>query len=270
MLRCGRNWQPTAVNRVIETFPTSTRVAKVKTDAGTGFLKGMGNPAGNQSLAMELVGAELASQLGLFVPDFAVLELTEIKVPMEDHGPMSFGPAFVSREMKCIPSDGGPHLVSRLSDSNELALLVMFDTWIRNLDRCPPPGYLDPGPRFDNLCFTPDGARLKLMVIDHSHCFVEGVLEDEIGTQEFNDDRRIYGNFTEFNPYINEQTLNRAAAKMASIDAGTITEIVNSVPLAWGPTKGTRDVWVDQIVARQARVPKVVIEQLVSQGQLDV
>lgn len=270
MLRCGLNWQPTAVNRVIETFPTSTRVAKVKTDKGTGFLKGMGNPAGNQSLAMELVGAELATHLGLFVPDFAVLELAHIEVPMDDHDPMKFGPAFISREMKCIPSDGGPHLISRLADPTELALLVMFDTWIRNLDRCPPPDYFDPRPRLDNLCFTPQGAKLKLMVIDHSHCFVEGILEDEIGCKEFVDDTRIYGQFPEFEGYLNEQPLKRAADKMASIDVATITEIVSAVPLAWGPTQGVRKVWVDQIVARQACVPKLVIEQLVSQRQMDV
>lgn len=65
MLRCGLNWQPTFVDRVIEIFPTSTRVALVNTDAGLGYMKGMGNPSGNQSLAMELVGSELAANLGL-------------------------------------------------------------------------------------------------------------------------------------------------------------------------------------------------------------
>lgn len=270
MLRCGLNWQPTSVNRVIETFPTSTRVAKVKTDEGTAFLKGMGNPAGNQSLAMDLVGAELATQLGLFVPDFAVLELADIDIPMEDYGSMLFGPAFVSREVKCIPSDGSPHLVSRLTDPAELALLVMFDTWIRNLDRCPPPDYFDPRPRLDNLCFTPDGEKLKLMVIDHSHCFVEGLLEDEIGQLEFVSDTRLYGRFPEFEEYLKEQPLRRAGNRIASIDSGVIAEIVNAIPIAWGPTQAVRDVWVDQIVARQAHVPTVVIDQLVSQVQFNV
>jgi hypothetical protein len=270
MLRCGHNWQPTAVDRVIETFPTSTRVAKVKTDAGTAFLKGMGNPAGNQSLAMELVGAELATRLGLYVPDFAVLELAEIEVPMEGHGPMTFGPAFVSREVQCITSDGSPHLVSRLADPAEVALLVTLDTWIRNLDRCPPLDYYDPEPRRDNLCFTPDGGKLKLMVIDHSHCFVEGSIEDEIVDPYFVDDGRIYGRFPEFEAYLKEAPLRKAADKMASIDATAIAEIVNAVPMVWGPPQGTRDVWIDQIVARQARVATFVIDALVSQVQMDV
>lgn len=268
MLRCGFNWQPTLVRRVIETLPTSTRVAKVMTDAGTAFLKGIGNPAGNQSLATELVGAELAVLLGLFVPDFAILELADIQVPMLDHGAMSFGPSFVSREVKCLTSDGSRHLVGRLTDPGELALLVMFDTWIRNLDRCPPPDYFDPAPRLDNLCYTPDDRKLKLMIIDHSHCFVDGELEQEIGNQEFVDDSRVYGRFPEFEEYLNEQRLRRAADKIVSIDVAAITEIVNSIPMAWGPTQSVRKVWIDQIVARQARVPSMVIGQLVSQVQM--
>jgi hypothetical protein len=269
MLRCGLDWQPTVVSRVIDTLPTSTRVAKVKTDAGNAFLKGMGNPAGNQSLAMELVGAELATQLGFFVPDFAILELAGIEVPMLDHGPMSFGPAFASREVKCITSDGSPHLVARLRDPGELAMLVMFDTWIRNLDRCPPPDYYDPAPRFDNLCYTPDDRKLMLMVIDHSHCFVEGDLEHEIGNAGFVDDSRVYGFFPEFEEYLNEERLRYAADKIVSIDVATITEIVNSIPMAWGPAQHVRKVWVDQIVARQQCVPDVVIDQLISQVRME-
>lgn len=270
MLRCGQNWQPTAVDRVIEIYPTSTRVAKVKTDAGTAFLKGMGNPAGNQSLAMELVGAELASCLGLFVPDFAILQLAEIEVPMLGHGVMSFGPAFASKECQCITSDGSPNLIARLSEPSDLAVLVVLDTWIRNLDRCPPPDYLDPEPRRDNLCFTPDGGKLKLMIIDHSHCFVEGAIEDEIGDPHFVDDPRLYGRFPEFEGYLKEAPLRRAASRMAAIDEATIAQIVHSVPVAWGPSQVTRDLWIRQIVARQALVGAFVIDALVPQGQMDV
>jgi hypothetical protein len=270
MLRCGENWQPTTVNRVIETYPTSTRVAKVKTDEGTAFLKGMGNPAGNQSLAMELACAELACLLGLFVPDFAILDLAEIEVPMRDCNPMEFGPAFASREFPCITSDGSATLLEMLSDPADLSLLVIFDTWIRNLDRCPPPDYLDPTPRRDNLCFTPKGRKLKLMVLDHSHCFVEGAIEDEIGDPRLASDPRIYGHFPEFEPYLNEASLRRAADKMASIDAGAIAEIVHSIPIAWGPSGPTRAMWVEHILQRQEFVADAVIDALVAQGRLRV
>lgn len=270
MLSCGLNWQPTTVDRVIETFPTSTRVAKVKTDAGVGFLKGMGNPSGNQSLAMELVGSELAKQVGLFVPDFAIIDLTEIEIPMDGHGFVQFGPAFISKENQCITSDGSDQLVARLVNPDEIATLLMFDTWIRNLDRCPPPDYIDPAPRRDNLCFAPLGQKLRLMVIDHSHCFVEGQLEDEMIGPQYVHDNGIYGLFPEFQQYINEPALQKAAALTASVETASIAEIVNSVPQAWGPDQGMRELWIQRIIDRQARVPSVVINTLIPQAQLDI
>jgi hypothetical protein len=270
MLSCGQNWQPTFVDRVIETYPTSTRVAKVRTDVGIGFLKGMGNPSGNQSLAMELVGSELATQLGLYVPDFAIFDLTDIEVPMQGHGCMTYGPAFISRENKCITSDGSDLLVSKVVNSEEIALLVMFDTWIRNLDRCPPNDYFDPEPRRDNLCFTPKGRKFRLMVIDQSHCFVEGLLEDGLMGTEFVNDNRIYGLFPEFMPYITENALRHAAVAIALVDEVSIAEIVNSVPNGWGLNQVMKDDWIEKIVSRQKRVPTIVIDTLVSQVQLDV
>lgn len=268
MLRCGHGWQPSTIDRVIETYPTSTRVAKVKTDQGIAFVKGMGNPSGNQSLAMELVGSELASQMGLFVPDFAIVDVSEIEIPMDGCGSMQFGPAFASRDTLCIPSDGTNYLINKLRDVSELARLVVFDTWIRNLDRCPPLDYIDPDPRQDNLCFTSDGERLKLMVIDHSHCFVEGVLDDEIGSPHFVNDPRIYGCFPEFSPYLSENSLLQAIGALASIDAATVADIVNSVPLEWGLTQGCRNSWISQIVSRQAWVAGSIVASLVPQGQM--
>lgn len=56
----GDAWHPTIVRRFIESYPTSTNVARVDTDAGEGFLKPMGNPEGPHVLACELVGTMLA------------------------------------------------------------------------------------------------------------------------------------------------------------------------------------------------------------------
>jgi hypothetical protein len=230
----------------------------------------MGNPAGNQSLAMELVCAELGKQLGLYVPDFAIVELTEIQIPMEDHGNMSFGPAFASRSVSCITSDGSEALLERLSEPSDLALLIVFDTWIRNLDRCPPPDYLDPSPRRDNLCFTPSGGKLKLMAIDHSHCFVEGDLELEVGNPGIWADTRVYGFFPEFKAFLNEVSVARAIDRMALIDDNVIAAIVHSVPRLWVSSNDARNRWIDQIVRRKAVVGQCVMQTLVSQRRMDV
>ena len=48
----------------------------VRTDAGDGYLKAMGNPAGEHALACELVGTQLAAWFGLPVFDFAIIQVT--------------------------------------------------------------------------------------------------------------------------------------------------------------------------------------------------
>jgi hypothetical protein len=106
MLHCGSTWRPRRIIRVIETISTSTRPAKVATDQGIGFLKGMGNPAGAISLATELVAGELARWLGLKTPEFAILGVVDLEIPMAGVGNMLNGPGFISREMKGTVGDG--------------------------------------------------------------------------------------------------------------------------------------------------------------------
>jgi len=98
MIRCGQGWQPTIVLRVIEPILSSTCVVKVATDAGIGFVKGMGNPQGNESLALELVGSELAALVGLTVPPFAIVDIAGMTIEMFNGAALQFGPAFISRE----------------------------------------------------------------------------------------------------------------------------------------------------------------------------
>lgn len=268
MLNCGRTWQPSSVDRVIETYPTSTRVAKVRTDLGIGFLKGLGNPSGNESLACELVGSELASQMGLKVPPFAIVELAGLEIPMKDYGTVNFGPAFVSKEITAVTADGGDTFLRRLTDQADVARLVMFDTWIRNMDRCPPADYFDPEPRRDNLLFSPSGQKFTLVAFDHSHCFVEGELEFGLAGDHFVNDARIYGLFPEFGRYLDEATLRLAAQAIRNVDAAVIEEIVHSIPPDWGPSSIIRTRWADLIFKRGEIVAEQAFEQLVSQAQL--
>jgi hypothetical protein len=135
MLACGSSWQPTKVKRVIETLRTSTRVAKVSTDCGIGFLKGMGNPAGLDSLACELVGSELARWFYLVTPAFAMLRADGLDIPIEGGGSVQTGPAFISQEIRGSTGDGGDAFISQLQNQDDIAKLIVFDTWIRNGDR---------------------------------------------------------------------------------------------------------------------------------------
>ena len=164
MLLCGSEWQPTLIKRVIEPLPTSTRPAKVLTDQGIGFLKGMGNPAGDEALAQELVGTELARWLGLKTPPFAIVAVRELEIPMEKahQRVMREGPAFITQELKGMTGDGGATLLRRITNPEDIAKLVVLDTWIRNSDRHAPwlEGQVN-GSNLDNLFFRVNGRKLR-------------------------------------------------------------------------------------------------------------
>jgi len=270
MLSCGSKWQPTNVTRVIEPILSSTCVVRVAIDAGTAFLKGMGNPQGNESLALELVGSELAALVGLRVPPFAIVQVTDLPIEMINGHPMHPGPAFASQALAGAPSDAGGTFLKRLVNPHHVALLVAFDTWVRNIDRCPPPDYLDPTPKWDNLFFTPFKRRFEMVVFDHTHCFVEEDLDAGLVGTTFVEDQRIYGAFPEFIPILDERSLRRACDQITRVDVGAIMAIIGSVPAAWGPGQGTRNRWAELLVQRGRRVEEYLLAGLVPQLQMSV
>jgi hypothetical protein len=274
MLWCGRQWQPTLIKRVIEPLPTSTCVAKVATDAGNGFLKGMGNPAGNHSLATELVAAELALGIGLRVPPFAVIRVAGIEIPMVDSESLQFGivqpgPAFISCEVDGQPGDGGDVFLSKTVNPEDVSKLVIFDTWIRNADRCSPDPERAPYNR-DNLFFAREGRKFALMAIDHSHCFVEGSLDDLLGPNDLMEDETIYGYFPEFAPFIQAYAVASAVRRLRQIDIGMVHRIMNSVPQEWGVTARMRAAWVSLICGRAQRVANFISARLVDNPCLEL
>jgi hypothetical protein len=270
MLFCGKNWKPQSVDRVIEILSTSTRPAKVKTDLGNGFLKGMGNPVGNESLALEIVGSELAAHIGLLVPDFAILELQDIDIPTTDGGLIQHGPAFISKEVDGVMAGGLDQFLTKLLHPEHVSLLVLFDTWIRNFDRFPPPDSDDPSPRLDNLLFTIVKRKFNMVVFDHTHAFVETTLDLELENGNLQTDNRLFGVGPGFEIVVNEASVNRACDIIKSIDSNMLAEIVDSVPVEWGPTTAVRDAWVEALEVRQEIAVNVARQRFCRQGVLDV
>ncbi|WEJ57877.1 HipA family kinase [Devosia sp. FJ2-5-3] len=254
---------------MIETYPTSTLVSKVKTDAGIGYLKGIGNPAGTGTLACELVGSELAALIGLTIPPFAIVNVEDIEIPLKLGSFVGLGPAFVSKEVRAEPATVGDSFVSRLAKPQDPALLVAFDTWIRNFDRCPPNDYLDPTPKRDNLLFAPVGRKFDMIVLDHSHCFTEGDIETDIDAIDVNDDR-IYGLFPEFMPSLNDAALNAAIHSLSEVKDSDITDVLASIPAQWGITGATRSKWADVIIKRRDRVCETIRNGLINQTALEL
>lgn len=269
MLHCGLNWQPTSVKRVVETFETSTRVAKVATDSGNGFLKGLGNPAGPMSLVSELVSGELATFLGLKIPDFAIVQLAGIEVPMIGGGILQPGPAFISREIDGFGGNGGPEFANKIANPQDVAKLIVLDTWIRNADRCHP----DPDnypPNYDNLFFTPHGQKYDLVALDHSQGFVESGLEAALSDPYVVEDDQVYGYFPEFAELIDFYSVSAAIARLRQIDITLAQKIVGSVPQQWAISTTAREALVNVICERAVRVASYLPKKLLNDPGLEL
>jgi hypothetical protein len=266
---CGGQWRPTRIERVVETLRTSAGPAIVETDAGIAYLKGIGNPAGDVALASELVAGELARWFGLVTPDFAIVEL-DLDIPLRDGGLLQRGPAFLSRRVDGNVFDGTDRMLKKMNRVADISRLVIFDTWIRNHDRCPPADALDPAPNRDNLILAPRGRKYELVVLDHTHCFVEGDLEAAIVDRYAVEDDRIFGLFPEFERFITEAAVLEASAHLARLDRLCVQEIVSSLPPQWGISGPMRTNWVDFIVERARRVAASGPERLLRQGRLEL
>lgn len=267
MLVCGRNWQPRRLDRVVQTFQTSTRVSQIATDEGLAFVKGMGNPAGLGSLVSELVCGELAQWFGLEVPDFAIVQVDDLEIPLDGGGRVQQGPAFASRLIVDIrTADGTDYYLQRLRTPRAVGALVIFDTWVRNSDRCPPPDALDPEPKFENLVFRPAGRSYELVALDHTHCFTEGDLATDIGDDAITYDDAIYGFFPEFRPFVDDGSLHEAAARLGQIDDAFVRDVVRSIPREWGMTDAQRNLLATTISERARHVsrnaPRVLADQI--------
>ena len=265
---CGQTWQPRRIDRVIETYSTSTRPAKVMTDQGLAILKGMGNPAGDSALACEVVATELASAIGLRVANFAIVPLN-LPVPMREHGTMRQGPAFVS-SLLSGQTMGAQSLFQRLSRPGDIAKIVFLDSWVRNEDRFPPVGSLMTSGNLDNLFFTPAGAKFDLVALDHSHCFTLGNLCEEIGTLDVRDDTRVHGLFDEFRPFLTEAHVLSAAAAVKAVSMQQIEDILNLLPEEWGIGRSCRKMWADVIGHRAGLVAQALTTQLIGQLRLEL
>ncbi len=269
MLLAGRRWQPRSLDRVVDTYRTSTRVSLIETDVGLAYVKGMGNPAGLGSLVSEVVCAELGGWYGLEVPDFAVVNVDDLEIPF-DHGKRVLrGPAFASRKIEIRTADGTDYYLQRLRKPEALAKLVLFDTWVRNADRCPPLDALDPDPRYENLVFKPIPRGYDLVALDHTHCFTDGDLATDIGDPAITYDDRIYGFFPEFGPFIDDAGLHEAAARLSLIDDDFVSDVVRSVPREWGLTDAERQRLATTISERARHVSRNAPRLLASQIGLD-
>ena len=129
-------WCPTEIRRFIRSFPSGAGVILVETDEGKAFVKAIGNPGGEQVLACEFVGTQLAQWFGLSTFDFRLIEVREVPLlPFAQSGSAVPGPAFITRYEEGEHWSGTTRELKRLENPQDISRLVVFDTWTLNCDR---------------------------------------------------------------------------------------------------------------------------------------
>lgn len=130
------------------------------------------------------------------------------------------------------------HPAQKLRKPDDIAKLVVLDTWLRNKDRF---GGDDGDPfgvvNYDNVLLKPDKRMVELLAIDHSHALVETTLDDELD-QAWVDEQVVYGRFRQFDHFLTRKTLGSALAAVERIDRTTLRRVCEGVPGAWGMTDG--------------------------------
>lgn len=267
MLVCGTVCQPLEVRREVENFLSSTSPIRVDTDVGEGFLKSLGNPMGSSTLVSELVCGELATWLGLQVPPFAVVKQCQIDLTMAKNGMPMIPPMFFSLAVDGTPHDRGDTFLSRLRDPSDVALLVVFDTWVRNWDR-----FFDGDDNADNLLYVKAEGRRKydLVPIDHSNCFLGNDVDfpTSAAPEAWVLDPNIYGKFPEFDPYISAKSVRRAVMKLSQLDRDFVVQVVNSIPPEWGLGPNAALSLIDLICGRAEYVVNTISARLVDEPEI--
>jgi hypothetical protein len=269
------NWQPTNVRRFIEGIGTSTRVMRVETDAGEGFLKALGNPEGPHALASEWVGTQLAHLLGLPTFEYAIVDVAkDDELPFQGGGRASPGPAFISRAERGTPWGGDAQALHRITNPDDVARLVVLDTWLRNRDRHSTDDNGRARVNYDNVWLSREGMSGKkflLKAIDHTHCFASGgTLTTRLAHLDCIQDEAIYGLFPQFREMITEGALQAACDRLRGLQRAQFEPIVRAVPAAWAVATDVRVAWVELIERRAPFVADTIRDSLFGQGQLEL
>lgn len=253
----GDAWQPQTILRFVRSFPTSTNVVRVDTDAGEGYLKALGNPEGPHVLACELVGTLLSDWLGLSTLTHAIVWVTpEDEIPLAGGGLATPGPAFITKAEEGFPWGGDEAALRRIRNPQDISRMVVLDTWIRNCDRYRP----EPNLRVnrDNVFLTWETEPERVLVLkamDQTHAFTCGrELTRRIGHMDEIRDTTIFGCFPEFLPFLDRGHVQAAAERVGQMDGEQAGGIVARVPAEWQVEAIVREAWSRFIVERAAFV----------------
>jgi hypothetical protein len=270
------NWPDATFNRFERSIRSSTDVAEVVLRVDDvnveAYLKAIGNRAGTHVLACELIGSKIAEWFGLSTLDFGIMQIEENdEIPLGEYGLAKAGPAFVSKKEPGSSWPGDARTLDSLLNPEDIAKLVVFDTWILNADRFPPEG-MAWKPNYDNVFLSDrDGivGKHRIIAMDHTQCLaIGGKITSRIGTIGRVKDERLYGLFPEFERFLSAGLVKAAAKKLRSVSRTLIEEMIGSIPVEWGIPPDGRKVLQDLLFERAYFLADEVYDMVVPHCQM--
>lgn len=265
-------WAPTSIRRFVKAIATGTNVVVVETDVGEEYLKACGNPAGPHALACEWIGSNLARRLGLRTFEFALVAVSEDdEIPFASGGYAVPGPAFITKTEQGAPWSGTDQQLELLANPEDIARLIVLDTWTRNCDRHPADLALR-RPNRDNVFLSREGApanRLILKAIDHTHVFTCGrELTIDLAGIDHVQDSGIYGLFPEFWPYLQRRDVEAALQDLSTVGRMELQALVETIPVEWEVNEGARNALVAFLCDRAVFVAATLTSSMWPQTEL--
>jgi len=256
-------WRPTRIERYLSSAETSTKVARVLTDAGEAYMKAMGNPEGPHALVREYVGTSLAAWFGLPTFEYAIIEHDAVvDIPFGRGKSLAeAGPAFLARAHEGSPWSGNQKELEKVENLEMITKLVAFDTWVRNRDRCSSCGF-EQRLHYDNVFLSEEGAspgKFRLIAMDFSHCLQEGAeLNRHVSDIGNVQDDRVYGLFKSFERYLQRDMLDYAFDRLLSVDKRVLDGIISRIPSAWGLEAASRTALREFLVRRAGYIVNIL------------
>ncbi len=261
----GSGWSPTKLTRFVQSFGSAMNTSFVDTDAGQGYLKGVGNPAGPHQLACEWVGTSLADWFGARTFEFSQIEIgQEDQVPLHNGGRLTAGRAFITKaDTRGFPWSGAESDLQKISDVAAFSHLVTLDTWTLNCDR-----YSPDGSRInkDNVFLTqvePRSKRLALIAMDFSHSYSCG---HQLAKSNFYLERaqeaKVYGYFPSFKPFVSAKQVGVCARRLGEFSDVALRPIMAAIPPEWEVPGELIGLWKRMILDR-ARFLSANLEALI-------
>lgn len=257
-------WQPKRFVRFIESFPSSSLPVHVLTDQGEALLKTLNDRVSPHVLVREWVCTSLADWFGLQTFDFSIMKLgPEDHLPLAQNARAIPGPAFATRWDAGGQVWSGDQKDLKLVENIEaLSRLVVFDTWIRNVDR-----YSEKEGRirchWDNVflsTFDASPARFRVISMDHTECLnsTGHDLGKSLTTIDSVRDDRLFGLFPQFRTFIRPAEVQSATERLASFDRAFLDEAMEAVPVEWQLSRDSRDHVSRFVIQRAAYVADTI------------